>query len=316
MENYPLFIQLQQEIQHNFLDIKAESLLAMALESGLTEDDFIIACDSLFSRTYDRDVLFSMLEKDANRNNYLQIHVSRNGIYDQLPEGLFYQPVKSKQQGMSAADMAEEYKLNKQKEKEVRKFFMPFENAFFRQQMHLEKEEVQLLEGLQCGVLNEYFVNFWGISPAIPQLLITPLIELLPYASKIAGNLTITAQCLEKVLQEEITVRRLSAPVSKAEAACILSLGTGRLGVDMVLGEQFEEDFPVIECTIGPLQHSQVHDYLEGGNREQFLKTFYQFFMPVEADVITRIEPAANTQYLIFDTDEPVLGYSSILCEL
>lgn len=314
MEQYPLLTQLQQEIQDNFSDIKAESLLALATENGLSADDFSIAPESLFNRAYSRDVLFAALAEDANKRNYLQLHLSRSGLHDQLPEGIFYQPEKLRSQVSNAANMAATYKINKQKERETRKFFMPFENAFFGQRMALEKEEIQLLEGLQCGILNEYFINFWGISPAIPQALIRPLIELLPYAHKIAGNPDITAQCLEKILQEKVSTRTIPALVTRVEPDYMHELGIQQLGMDMVLGDQFMEYFPLVEFTIGPLCNSKIQDYLEGGSKEVFLKTFYSFFMSVEADVSTRIEVAKEKKYMVLDAaEEPVLGYSSVL---
>lgn len=316
MEPNPILTQLQQEMQNDFTDIKAESLLAIALENGLSADDFIIAPDSLFSRAYNRDVSQSAIAEDANKRNFLQLHLSRSGLHDQLPEGVFYQPARPKQAVTNAAKMAADYKIDKQKERETRRFFMPFENAFFGQRLQLELEEIQLLQGLQCGILNEYFMNFWGISPSIPPALITPLIELLPYANKIAGNLVITTQCLEKILQEKVSTRRISVSVSQAESTSMHQLGMQQLGKDMVIGSQFEEDYPLVEFTIGPLNNSKIQDYLEGGDKEEFLKTFYSFFVPIEADVSTRIEVASEKNYMRLDTEEePVLGYSSMLPE-
>ncbi|MFD3000319.1 type VI secretion system baseplate subunit TssG [Pontibacter toksunensis] len=314
MEQDAFITQLQQEIKSNFSDIKAESLLAIATASGLTEDDFMIASDSLFSRAYSRDVLFSALEEDASKRIFLQLHLSRSGLYDALPEGVFHQPTKSSRSVANAATMAADHKMNKQKEREIRRFFMPFENAFFEQRMQLEIEETQLLEGLQSGILNEYFIKFWGVSPAIPPSLISPLIELLPYVHKIAGNLKITAQCLEKILQEKVSTQKVPVPATMAAPDYIFKLGGGQLGLDMVIGDQFKEDSPLVEFIIGPLQNSQIKDYLEGGNKDEFLKVFYSFFIPVEAEVITRIEVAKENESMVLAIEEePVLGYSSVL---
>lgn len=314
MEQRPYIDQLQEEIQNNFSDIKAESLLAVAVENGLSQDDFIIASESLFSRAYSRDVLFSAIEEDANKRDFLQLHLSRSGLHDQLPEGLFYQPEKLKYRDINAAIMAADYSKNKQKERETRRFFMPFENAFFGQRIQLELEETQLLKGLNSGILNEYFIEFWGISKSIPSALITPLIGLLPHAHKIAGNLALTAQCLEKILKEEINSRIVRAPVTRVGTEYLYELGKGNLGIDMVIGELFKEDSPQVEFTIGPLKNSQIQDYLEGGNKEEFLKTFYRFFIPAEVEAITLIEVLKEKQQMTLDSEEePVLGYSSIL---
>jgi hypothetical protein len=314
MDNYNYIEKLEQEIE-NCCDAKLESQLLPALENGLSADDFFIVCNSLFYREYSKDVMNMEIMEDARKKNILQLHLTRSGIYDQLPEGLFYQPGKLKPFSGSAADMAEEYKLNKKKEYAIRRFFMPLENDFFWQRVQLEKEECALLEGLQSGILNDYFTRLWNIDPSIPKSLIIHLILLLPYAHRIAGDLTLTAQCLQKLLQEEVSIKKIPAAITSAHDQMIM-LGEQQLGIDMLCGELFYEPYPVIEFSIGPLQNSQIGDYLEGGNKEIFLRTFYDFFVPAEADVVTRIEvqeEKKNMHLKKAGNDELVLGYSTFL---
>ena len=140
MDKHNHIEKLQNEIA-NCCDARLESQLVQALESGLAVDDFFIACNSLFYREYSKDVCAAEITEDARKKNILQFHLTRGGIYDQLPEGLFYQPGKVKTVTRNATDMAEEYKANKKKEYAIRRFFMPLENDFFWQRVQLEKEE-------------------------------------------------------------------------------------------------------------------------------------------------------------------------------
>jgi hypothetical protein len=309
---------LLQLVQRNILkatgDLKAESLLAMAMEKGLEFDDFLVSCDSLFCREYNKDVVFTEIREDPRKLSVLQCHLSRSGIFDHLPEGLFFQPAQASARHYSAIDMVHDYRRNKQKEQEIRRFFQPFENDFFLQRLQLELEEIRLLEGLQSGILNEYFINFWGIPIDIPRDLIVPFIVLLPYASKIAGDLPLMSQCLEKLLNEKVSVKK-GSPTSTG-TACLFNqtLGKQTLGADMICGEYFSEDYPVLEFTIGPLKKSGIADYLEQGKYYIFLQTFYQFFVPVGVDVITNIEvPTEQKSMCLQQDNEPVLGYSSVL---
>lgn len=306
--------QLQKEILSDFLDIKAESILAIALDKGFKEDEFVIAFESLFNRPYSRDILHTELEDTVGFRDYLQLHVSRNGLHDLVPEGLFYQPEEIKYKDLDAALMAAEYQKNKKKEKEIRRFFMPFENAFFSELVHLEREETQLLEGMGSGILNEYFMEFWGISASIPFEYITPLISLLPHATKITGNLPLIGQCLEKILSENVQVSIKQSSVNQTDRIYQKGLDEGKLGMDSVLGGDFFEDVPQVEVSIGPLQNSYIQEYLEKGNKESFLKTFYSYFLPAEAEVSTYIKVKCENQHMYLGPqDEPVLGYTSVL---
>jgi hypothetical protein len=294
-------------------DAKAEPLLALALETGLLYEDFMVYCDSMFYREYSKDVFHTELKEDTPKKPVLQLHLSRRGLYDQLPEGLFFQPGLSGKHIADAGEMAAEHKLNKQKEKDIRQFFQPFENEFFWQRVQIETEEAKLLEGFQSGILNDYFIRFWDLQLSIPKAFIVPLILFLPYANKIVGNLTLTAKCLELLLQEPVHVKKGMAPVTFSDS-CFQKLGNQKLGVDMVCGSEFMEDYTLLEFTIGPLQHSNVADYLEGGKRSVLLETYYRFFIPADSDTSTNIEVPEEKKHMYLATDfEPVLGYSSVL---
>jgi hypothetical protein len=314
MEHNQLLERLHREIEKIPCDIKAEALLALALKNGLSMEDFMISCNSFFYREFKKDILSAEIIEDVNRKSLLQLYLTRSGMYDQLPEGLFYQPDKTKSQPSDAAGMAAEYKRNKQKEQEIRRFFTPFENEIFLQRLQLEMEEARLLQGFQSRILNEYFINFWGISRNIDESFVIPLIRLLPYAHKIAGDPDLTCHSLQLILNEQVSVRKLTAWITVAQQNNMYELGKQQLGIDMVSGEQFMEDHTIIEFTIGPLKNSQVTDYLEGGSKEEFLKTFYSFFIPVEAEVITMINVASRNRFMVLQSvEEPVLGYTSTL---
>lgn len=306
--------QLQQELQHELPDIKAETILAMAMESGFSEEDFVVAFESAFKRPYSRDILDTALEEGFGNRDFLQLHLSRDGLHDLLPEGVFYQPQKSEPREVGAASMAADHRSNKTRERDIRRFFMPFENAFFSQRIHLEREETRLLEGMGSGLLNEYFREFWGISSAIPFAYVTPLMGLLPHASKIAGDLSLTAQCLGKILHEKVTIEIVPAAAHEAGQEYSPALGLGQMGIDTALGGEFFEDFPQLEVSIGPLQNSEVQDYLEKGGKEDFLKTFYGYFLPAEAEIKTVLKVRAESLQMSLNLEEaPVLGYSSVL---
>jgi hypothetical protein len=314
MDNFTLIELLQQEMRKSACDSRAESQLSLALQKGLSPDDFMISCDSVFHRAYSKDVMSTELKEDVRKRALLEIHLSRSGLYDQLPEGLFFQP-QERRAGFSAMDMVADHKLNKKKEEEIRRFFRPFEHDFFWQKLQVEREEGRLLEGLQADMLNEYFKEFWNIPDSIPPQYVVQLILLLPHAYKIAGNLSLMAQSLEHLLEEQVIVRKVKpAMVSLEDTGVSSGLGNAQLGLDMVCGQEFFEDFPMIEIVIGPLIYSRVGDYLKGGERNVLLETFIRFFVPagVDAQIVIDV-PVEKQNMTLGKGKEPILGYSSVL---
>lgn len=314
MDNFSLLEILQHELKGLGYDAKVESQLALALEEGMTPEDFVVCCDGLFVREFSPDLINIEVKEDANKRRHLAFHLSRGGLYDQLPEGLFFQERVRRGFGYSAAEMAADHKLNDKKEEEIRRFFLPFENDFFWQRIQLEQEESRLLQGLQSGILNEYFVKFWNIPRSIPRSFVAPLILLLPYAHQIAGDLLLTAECLEQIFLEQVLVNKKLALDTQAPSSQSNGLGSSQLGIDLLCGEQFWEDLPVLEFVIGPLQRSAISDYLVGGNRFDLMNTFISFFVPAGLDVEFSIIVPAEKQHMMLKTEEsPVLGYSSII---
>ena len=313
MDSIELIERFRHEIAGMRCDIRAETLLAQALEAGLSPDEWMVCCDSLFHREFSRDVFISELKEEVGQQPLLLLHLTRGGFYDQLPEGLFFQPL-GPARNATAMDMALDYRHNKKKEEEIRRFFQPLENDLFYQRVQIEKEETRLLSGWQTGILDDYFVELWGLSPHIQQNFILPLILLLPQAYRIAGDLGLTAACLQQLLQEEVEVVRVSAAVTMVDPAGIFPLGEGELGVNMVCGDRFFEDYPVIEWRIGPLVHSAIADYLEGGRLWPLMETVIRYFVPVGVDVSLVVLPQSTVARLVLDDDQhAILGYSCVL---
>jgi hypothetical protein len=313
MDNNQRIEQLQQEIRRMGCDARAEACFALALGQGLSVEDILVGFDKLFFREYSKDIMFTEIREDAAKKTLLQVHLTRGGIFDLLPEGLFFQPPQSTR-NLTAFELAAEYQANKKKEEAIRRFFLPLENEFFWSRTQIEQEESSLLEGLQTGMLNDYFAKFWGIPPSIPRECVAPLLILIPYAYKIAGNLSLTAQCLQQLLQEEVYVRQVQPEISPLPPGQDKGLGECCLGIDMTCGNEFFEDYPVMEWIIGPLVGSRVQDYLRGGRRHSLLETFTRFFIPAGVDTkLTILLPEERQHMSLRPGQEPLLGFSSVL---
>lgn len=314
MQQYELIEKLQQEIRQSAFDIKAEPQVLQAMEKGLLLESFMVTADQLFRRSYSRDIVSAKIDDRSNRD-ILLLYLSRSGLFDHLPEGLFFRQQDRSNRLITVADMTSDYKLNKQKEGEIRVFFTPVEHEFFLHNLKIEQEENDLLQGLQSGILNDYFNQFWDLPSSIPATFIPRLISLLPYAHRIAGNFELTEQCFTHILHEEVKLVQQGAV---ATDAALLSpaptLGGAALGIDMVSGTEFTEGDPRIEITVGPLLHSAISDYLEGGERYTLMETLNQFFLPAGLDVSLMVQlPVEKMNMSLIEGEGPVLGYSSVL---
>jgi hypothetical protein len=303
--------QFFNELSGNLHDIKAEVMANHALQNNVHPDDFVVLHDGRFYREYRNDVYAINKVDDAWLHQLLQLRLSRSGLYDLVPEGLFHQSYTGAKSN-SATELAAQSRVDRKKELAARKFFQPIENSLFRQRVSLEQEEENLLAGMDNSLLNDYFFSFWEFPEALNKTSAMLLVLLLPYAHAIAGDIELMQNCLEILLQEKVTIEQIT-PAACATPGRDNSLGIGELGNDFVCGHTFSEDYPCLQYNIGPLQQSKPVDYVSGGDNDLLLQVFNNYFAPAEADIIINVEVDRTRVLVELSAEEsPILGFSAI----
>lgn len=296
--------------------IKAETSVANIIASGYEREALLVGARHFFDREYTQDIVAASMIDNKWQSSLLQLQLSRPGFYDMLPEGLFFQPVSNTEYntGIGVAEMAALYRQNKTKEKGIRNFFQPFEHAGFFQQLQLEEEERNLLQGLEKNLLHRHFCRFWDLPLSLSEQAIGIFIVLIPYAHRICGNLPLMQECLELLLEEKVTIHYTAPQLTPVSFATDNLLGQQLLGENMVCGDSFMEDYPAFKYEIGPLQQTKITDYLPGGIADLMIQTFNRFFLPVEASSEAEIEITSAINGMVLHPEEaPILGYSSQL---
>jgi hypothetical protein len=306
--------EIALELNTQTADIRAEVLLSQSMATGLQQKEFILQPDGFFYRSYVGDLYTVNVDEQTGFQNHLNVHLSRPGLYDALPEGLFFQTAAHTPIAKTAGEMAEESRMNKKKEKDIRKFFAPFENEFFLHALQNEATETDLLQGLRSGWLKEYFIDFWELPKGIPAAAGLALVMFLPYAHSIAGNMEAMAGVLQKIINEPVMLDFRYPDSTDADAASN-GLSEHALGSHLICGESFAEQYPVLSFTIGPLQKSKAYQFINGGNYFPVLQTFYNYFIPAHAEVKTTVllKKGADAFILNHEEDIPLLGISSVL---
>lgn len=302
--------EIKNKINSIPYDLKAEVLLSSLLESYNKDGyEFLINYQGQFKRPYRTDVLgCEIVDYDYDTTQFLKINISRDGIYDTLPEGVFHYP-KSERLNQSVDDMTKEYRLQQKEEENARQFFLPFENEFFMNGMVRDTVEKDFLLRLNQGQPIDFFLEFWNIDKSLPNILVAKFIRLLPFVHKVVGKLDKTAYCLEYLLGEKVEIVELGYQ-ELAESNQNVTLDNCRLGLDMVSGMSYMDYSLNLEFKIGPLQNSSFRNYIHDGAIRRFIDLFYEYFLPVEIDVKTTILLPVEIEQFNF-IQEPVLGITT-----
>jgi len=308
--------KIASSINHLKHDIKAEVIVAEIIENGLSPADIVIIPDGSFKRKYSRDVAYAEVIKSENGQKVLGIHVSRDGLYDSLPEAVFHN--QSTQPLTSGHEMAKLSKKQKIEEKEARLFFLPFENEISFHQIQIEMEERKILRRFSENLFDDIYPKFWNLDRSLPKKLVSRFVLLLHLTYKILGNLDLTAKCLGIILDEEVKINVIRSSHSKKDLPGFngnkaFGLGSTSLGENFICGDYSSDSDPIMEFVIGPLKNSSIEDYLENGSYSRFLNCYYGFFIPAEMEAITTINVSeAQQQFTLNDTlSNVILGYNS-----
>jgi hypothetical protein len=308
--------EIASSINHLKHDIKAEVIAAEIIENGLNPAEIVIIPDGSFRRKYSRDVTYAEVIKSDNGQKILGIHVTRDGLYDSLPEAVFHD--QSNEPLTSGHEMAKFSKKQKIEEKEARLFFLPFENEIFDHRIQIEIEERKILHRFSENLFDDIYPQFWNLDRSLPKKLISRFVLILHLTHKFLGNLDLTAKCLAIILEEKVKINIIRNRHSIKDPTGFnnsktAGLGSTGLGENFICGDYISDSDPIMEFVIGPLDNSSIEDYLENSSYSRFLHCFYSFFVPVELDAVTTIKVSKAQQHFTLNNNlsNVILGYNS-----
>lgn len=308
-------VKIINEINHLPYDIRAEVLLNHLLEKGIISDsEYVVKHQGQFVRCYRMDVLSARVtDYNYDTTQLVEISLSRDSIYDTLPEKIFHH-TKNEKQNKGVQTMLQEYKERKQQEKAARTFFSPLENEFFKLGVEIESFEQTNFRELIANEISSLFYELWDVSKDFPIFLISKFIRLLPYSYKIVGNIPLTVKILSELLEEDIHIKEKEFATYTDEAQGFCLGEDVYLGVDMIIGTDYEDYTKHLILEIGPLKHSPLTDYIQGGNKEKFITMFCEHFFPLEVEVHHSILLSEEkSQFELKENNDPILGYNTCI---
>lgn len=305
----------KEALYQAIFDLKVEAHIANLIESGI-ENPFYLHPKGIFNRNFRKDILDQRIEIDDEGDIFgIHLDISREGLFDMLPEGLFHR-TEIRDPFKRVNDMVDEYKRHQKEEADARKFFSPLEQAFYRLRLLVEIKEREALKGFsdvsQQKVIREKLGVFQeALTPV--QLMI--LLYLLPISYRIVGDFETTSKCFEAILGEQVQIFYAQPEKNQGEKTNEIGLGETSLGVNFVVGSTFFDFIPSIEIVIGPIPSKKVVDYLENGASDKIVSMLCDYFIPVELKVNTKIEIEQEDQ--LFDLSEEKnlsrLGFTSTI---
>ncbi|WP_420150004.1 hypothetical protein [Spirosoma sp.] len=295
-----------EPLNHLPVDLRAEVVLADMLDDGVTLDDLIVNPVGLFKRPYGRDISrVAWVEAQHKARRWLQIDLNRSGLYDLLPEGVFHQPT-SHDTSSSKESTLREMAIQHEREQQARRFFLPFEQEFFRLRVRIEQEQRNFLFGDDNHAADVALDWFWGLPSFLTPIQRIRLRYLLPIMHQIVGNLSLMEACFGQLIDE-----RVSLQIESSEQIWLLSdtptLGQWQLGVDSVFDGWITDGEPILSITVHIDQPDKLMDYLPGTAGHRLLNWLTGYIVPMDLNSRLKLDTSALADTFVL-AEEDALG--------
>jgi hypothetical protein len=292
------------ELVHNINSlrnkIKAETVISDLIIQGTVAENVIVEFASSHKNHWDKDIL--RCEKIGHK---LHFTISRNGLFNSLPEYLFIHPMEG-----SAEEKERIQNLNKKQRINAEILLNPIENEIFQKSIALEIYENEILGLLNTDSLEE-LKWFWKIDEVIDDIYKAKLIKIIPFLHKIVGDFSMTAKCLSYFLEEKVSWsledRDNETGFQVRESSA--SLGVCSCGDDMVTGGAFIDSNTTLVFHIGPIHVSEIEKYLDNGSKRNLINYFKEYFLPFEFEIDHTL--AIDESELDFFMGDSYLGFNT-----
>ncbi|WP_164851446.1 type VI secretion system baseplate subunit TssG [Larkinella soli] len=297
------------ELTEEISDRRAEVEAALWLENGGTPDRLLFEPLGLFGRSYRQDIEKNEF-REIGQGKWKVFSVNRMGIYDALPEGLVHLPTR---QTPDKKRKIEEIRLQRRKEQQARRFFLPLEQEYYLIRLWMEFIEQRAGETRSVNTFTAVMSNFWQLPEGLNEDRVLRLLDLLPVVLGSDEDTRTPADLMHSILGDAVHIERTSAPDLAVESSG--SLGQGMLGVDILFGGEVSTYQSALRLSVGLKDLDRLADYLPGRPGHQLLNWLIEWFLPAEAEVTVQFGLPATGFFTLNgeSTAASRLGYSTCL---
>ncbi|MDX2002101.1 MAG: type VI secretion system baseplate subunit TssG [Chitinophagales bacterium] len=270
-------------------DIKAEVIAADLVDIGYDIDDIAVNNSGISERDYRKDILKIEFKRDKNGDKELIfIDVSREGIYNGLPEAMFHTFDREKK--VNSASFIEEYKRHKAEEEAATMFFQAFEKELFRMRIMNELTERKSMLTSNAQFKSDLFLNLWPELKQIADKYVAGLLLLLPVSHKVVGDAELACTLLSHLLDVPITYRYDDKTRGIDNHTGSNVLGAKHLAIDFVIGDSIPDYSPTLELVVGPVPKSMLTEVLHKGEIRKVLDLACKYLFPIVLDINITVE--------------------------
>lgn len=268
----------------------AEVFAATLSESGISPEQVQVIREGGSRCNVASDIDKVVVRRTSNTEGGTSVFVSANrkGIYDSLPEGLFYTssfPDRRK----SKEDILEEIRRHNSEEFFIRRFFRLFENETDRELIRMRVYELQNdLQG-DYRDFTDIFLPYWPFLRKMPIHCAVLFLKLVPHIHTIRQRLPDISAALSLLLDADISVN-WHRQYRQAKDGQSHRLKRMKLGAGAILRGHFDDGQDDLMVCINQLKAAEVKRFLQGGDSCCVLHELCGLFFEADREIQIRLQ--------------------------
>lgn len=295
-------------------DYRAEVIAALLIEEGLNLEELDIVRTGTSRRGFSKEVESIYREYSAyDLTDYLCIEANKEGLYDMLPQGVFHQPLRRNTVKKYKEDILEEIRMHRGEEFFARKFFHVFELLTDRVLTEACLFEARYDRKTSYPEFTDLFTRYWPILKMLSLRQSVFFMHIIPLLHRIRSHYGDMEQAFSYVLEVPVSISTVKLPAKKSHCSCESNIGDCKIGVDCVLGEQFDDGVYDLKLTLGPLSATAMKHFIEPAEGYRILDRLCEIFLPAHAFIVKEyiISPQDAVFTLSDEKNATFLGINS-----
>lgn len=281
-------------IETNF---KAEVVVSSLIEKGLDADKILIVRNKGDKRGVSKDIDKTTIHYSGfDMMDYLYVYANREGIYDTLPEGLFYHPIHSGRP-KTREDIVREIRENRDDETIIRKFFQPFEIAIDKILVEAQIYEQKYDKAHFYKNLTDILKEQWHVLKLLSTGQALLFIKILPVIAEVSKDLNLIAQVMSIILDCPVVLSESTKSKQEPISVEKTKLDLWKLGLNAVIGQRIEHENRDLLLSIGPLSLNQMKMFEFNNKNDLILKELIDMMIPFDRHVVVRYQPEKGTTH-------------------
>lgn len=262
-------------------DYRAEVIASGVIEAGQDKDKILIFRGKSNTRDVSKDIYkinYAYLSEDLME--CLCIYTTRQGIYDNLPEGIFHQSHDTRKKRYHE-EIIEEIKDQRLEEIIARRFFQPFEMAIDRILVDAQLYEKKFDKVNFHDNLKKTFTHYWHVFKLMDLKQSAFFIKIIPELYRIPTDFDYMGEILSVIFDIPFKVEPGKVSKIPVDKKKIPKLGKSKLGINSVLGgDHFTDGSRDIRITIGPMHPEQARLFCSSFHNDLLLKELLKLMLP------------------------------------